>query len=147
MKVVLTSDVKNVGKTGEIKEVADGFARNFLIPNGLAQHATQGNVQKSEKILEESRAKEKEELAQQQAAAEKIDGEEFVIKAKAEEGKLFGSIDAKMIAEEISKKGTKINESAIKLDTPIKELGEKQIQINLKHGIEATIKVTIEQEK
>jgi large subunit ribosomal protein L9 len=146
MKVVLTKDVKNVGKTGQTKDVADGFARNFLIPNGLAEPATKGIVQKVQKIIQESQEKEQDELKTQQELAEKLDGKEFVIKAKAKKGKLFGSIDAKKIAEKISSEGVKVDAAFIKLDSPIKELGEKQIQIDLKHGIEAKIKVVVEEE-
>lgn len=147
MKVVLNKDVENVGKMGEIKEVADGFARNFLIPNGLAEPASKGSVQKIQKTLQEGEQKQKEALKGQQELAEKIEGKEVVIKVKAKGGKLFGSVDEKMIAEKLAENGIKVDKSAIKISGPIKEIGETQIKINLGHGIEASIKVVLEEDK
>lgn len=146
MKVVLKQKVENVGGTGEVKNVADGFAQNFLIPNGLAEPATQKNISKAKDTLQQKEKEQSDELKQAQKMAQKIDGEEFLIKAKAKEEKLFGSIDAGMIAEKLKESDIKIEESSVELKEPIKEIGEYQIKINFNHGIEATIKVVVEKE-
>ena len=146
MKVVLKQKVENVGETGEVKDVADGFARNFLIPNGLAEPATKENILKAEDSKKQQEKEQSDELKQTQGLAQKIDGEEFLIKAKAKEGKLFGSVDASVIAEKLKESDIKIEESSIELKEPIKEVGEYQIKINFNHGIEATVKIVVEKE-
>lgn len=144
MKVVLLKDVENVGKAGGIKTVADGFARNFLIPSRLAEPATAANLVRAEEITKEQVQKKEKELVQVQKDAEKIDGEEFIFSVKTDEDKLFGSIGKKAIIEKVDELGIKINESSIELDKPIKELGEFPIKFFFNHGIEANAKVIIE---
>jgi len=144
MKIVLSKEVKGVGKPGDIKEVANGFAQNFLIPNGLAIPATQGAIKNAEKIATEQEELSQQELKVAQKNASEIDGKEITIKEKAEDGKLFGSISAEIIANKLSEENIKINKSNIKLAEPIKEIGEYKIQIKLDHGLEAEVKVVIE---
>ena len=146
MKVVLNQNVENVGKAGEVKEVADGFARNFLISNGLAEPATKENMSKANILLRQSKKQEKNELELTQGTAEGIDGKEIIIKAKAEGDKLFGSVDKAKIAEMLKEDGAQISEASIELDQPIKEIGEYPVKVNFSHGIEASIKVIIEKE-
>ncbi len=146
MKVVLQKDVESVGGAGDIKNVADGFARNFLIPNGLAEPATPESIAKAEEAKKEQTEKEKEDLAKAQEIAEDLDGREVVIKSKAEDDKLFGSVVAKEIVEALAAQGVKLEEKYIILVDPIKEIGEHKIKINLDHGIEVEIKVIVEAE-
>jgi large subunit ribosomal protein L9 len=149
MKVVLLKDVKNVGKGGEVKEVADGFARNFLIREGLAEMATEGNLKKVEKMAGEIEKQREENLKEAQKKADEIDGKEIVIKAKAKEGseELFGSVSKKEIVVGLkTAKIEGIEESEIILESPIKKLGEYEVKIQLEEGIEAAIKVVIEKE-
>ena len=146
MKVVLNQDVENVGRAGETKEVADGFARNFLISNSLAEPATKENILKAKELLRQGEKQEKNELKSTQKTAEKIDGKEIVIKVKAEENKLFGSVDKAVIVEKLKEDGIEISESSIELDQPIREIGEYPINVSFNHGIEIGIKVIIEKE-
>ncbi|MEA1926119.1 MAG: 50S ribosomal protein L9 [Patescibacteria group bacterium] len=146
MKVVLLKDVENVGEAGGVRTVADGFARNFLIPNKLAEPATAVNLAYSKKAAKERTRKTEKELVQAQKDAERIDGEEFIFSVKTDEDKLFGSIDKKAIIEKVNELEIKIDESSIELDKPIKELGEFPIKFFFNHGIEANAKVIIEKE-
>lgn len=144
MQVIFLQDVKNVGKKGQIKNVPDGYARNFLLARKLAAPATATNLSSAKQEDD----KKKLQLALQKQTVEKlaasIDGKHFVLKARAKDGKLFGSITVKEIAQEIKKNGIEIPEKAIKIDH-IKELGEKKIVIELDFGIKATIILTVEQ--
>lgn len=139
-------DVEKLGKKGEIKEVSDGYARNFLIPQKKANPATEKLI-KWAKEEEEKRIKiEKEELSVQQKIAEKIDGKEFVIKVKAEKGKLFGAVDEKEILNILIKQGFKIEKENIKINKSIKEIGKHEIGLKFKHGIGAKVYVLVEEE-
>ena len=146
MKVVLTKDVENVGKAGQQKEVADGFAQNFLLPNGLAQKATLENVAKAEQLQEKMQQDQAEELEEVQKAAAKAEGQELVFQVKTEGEKLFGSIDKKNILEKISELKIATEGVSVELPKPLKELGEFPVKLLFAHGIEAKIKVIIEKE-
>lgn len=147
MKVILLKDVESIGKEGEIKNVADGFARNFLLPGQLAIPATKSNIEESQNNIDQLKSQKEISLKDSQDIATKIDGEELVIKVKADGESLFGSVDKEIIAKQLKSSGVKINKSSIDLQKPIKEIGEYQIKINLNHGIEATIKVIVEKEE
>ncbi len=146
MKIILTEDVKNLGKKGDILETADGYARNYLIPKNLARIATQEAEEKNKIQKEEKIKKEKIELENIQKLASLIEGKEFIIKAKEKAGKLFGSIGAKEISLSLKKEGLEVKEKEIKIIEPIKELGEYKIEIELDHGIETYITVLVESE-
>jgi large subunit ribosomal protein L9 len=147
MKVVLMKNIDKLGKTGDIKEVADGFARNFLIPNQIAKPATKGAQAEAQKISEEKTKKEEERLQLMQEVANKIDGKEILIRSKAKEGKLFGAIKAADIIKALKEdQKIEINENNIKIKEPIKEIGEYSLKVELEHGLEADIKVIIEEE-
>lgn len=152
MKIVLLKDVEKLGKAGDIKEVADGHARNLLIPQGFAEVATPSAIKKSE-ILRAMQAKKVEtSLVQTEEFVSKIDNLTIKINAKANEnGQLFGSISAKMIidamAATLNEKTLAIGETQIVIKEPIKEVGEYPIIINFDHGLEAAITVVIEADK
>lgn len=142
----MLKSVKNVGQAGDVKNVAGGFARNFLIPQGLAEIATENSIAKAKKLKSEQEIKNQKELENIQKIAGRIDGMELLIKQKANEDKLFGSVDPKIISEEFKKQGIIIKPEAICLKNPIKETGEYPITIKLNHGIEVEIKAIVEPE-
>lgn len=144
MKIILLKDVAKVGKKDEIKEVADGFGRNFLINNGLAKLATENAVQEIVKINTKKIQKATEELEHFQKLAASLDGQEFQIIAKAgKSGKLYASFSETKLILELTKAGFDIKKSDIKLDAPIKEIGEHEIILHLPHKLEVKIKLVI----
>ncbi|MFO7807467.1 MAG: 50S ribosomal protein L9 [Candidatus Moraniibacteriota bacterium] len=147
MKVVLLKEVEKLGKAGEIKQVSDGFARNYLIPKKMAKPATQKAIEKVEEQLKKELEKNKEELRRNQKLAEEIKKEEIIIRKKAKKGKLFGSVTEEDIVKALKEKHIDTKESNIKMNKQIKEAGEYEIKISLNHGIEAELKVIIEEEE
>lgn len=144
MRVILLQDIENLGKKYEIKEVADGYARNFLIPKKLAKPATKETL----KWLENEEKKAEEELRKIQEVASKIDGQEIIISVKVgKEGQLFESITAQKISEKLKELGFEIKKNQIDLPKPIKELGEFPIKIHFEHNLEAEIIVIVTEEK
>jgi large subunit ribosomal protein L9 len=144
MQIILLQDVKNVGKKGQIKNVPDGFGRNFLLAKKLAAIATDSAISQT-KFEEE---KKNQHLMSEKQAVQKLamelNGKKFIIKARAKDGKLFGSIATKEISLEIKKNGFEIPEKAITADH-IKELGEKKVSINLDFGIKTEIILGVEE--
>ena len=146
MLVILNKDVKGTGKAGDVVKVNDGFARNMLIPKGLATEATAGNVRQ----LEKKKAIEAEKKAEEKAAAvqlaEKIKTIAVVIKTiAADNGKIFGSITSKDIAEELKKQHSiDVDKKKIQLSSPIKNTGEISVEIKLYSEVTATLKVVVE---
>ena len=148
MKVILLQDVENLGKKYEVKHVADGYARNFLIPKELVKPATEENLKWLE-IQKEIEAKKAEgELKKIQEAASSIDGQEVMIPVKiGEDGQLFESINTQKISEKLKEAGFDVKKTQIDLIEPIKEMGEFPVKIHLEHNLEAEIKVIITEEK
>jgi len=146
MKIILVKDIKGLGKAGDIKEVADGYARNFLLPQKMAEAATENAVKEVEGLAKKRAREEKEKLAEKQKLAEKLKNKAVKIKAKEKGGKLFGSIGAKEISAELGKMGLKIAEKSIAIEKPIKEIGEKEIAVKLGGEVEVRIKVVVEKE-
>ena len=148
MRVILLQDIENVGKKYEIKEVKNGYARNFLIPNGLVKQTTKESLKwvKVQKEIEIKKSEEALKKAQEMASA--IDGQEISISVKiGEEGQLFESITDQKIFEKLKELGFEIKKSQIDLPEPIKELGEFPVKIKFEHNLEAEIKVIIVEEK
>lgn len=144
MKVILLQDVKNLGKKWDIKEVSDGYARNFLLPKKLVEMAADSVLKKVDKLKEKEAHLQKEGLEKTQELASVLQGKEIVISAKEKEGKLFGSISAKDIVKVLKKDNILLPVSAIELESPIKEIGEYEIKIKLDHGIETQVSLVIE---
>ena len=144
MEVIFIKDLKGQGKKGQIKNVKDGYAQNFLIKNGYAVLKTKENVSKLE---HEQAKKEKENLENQKNAKEikaKIEKETLEFKVKTGEGdKVFGSISVKQIKDSLAEKGYKIEKSMIELDTPISSLGFHNVNINLYPELVAVVKVHV----
>jgi len=148
MRVVLLQDVENLGKKYDVKEVADGYARNFLIPKGLAKPATEEALQwlAIQKEIETKRAE--EDLKKVQEIASAVDDQEIIIPVKVgEQDELFESITAQRIAEKLKELGFDIKKTQIALSEPIKELGEFPVKIKFEHNLEAEIKVIVVEEK
>lgn len=148
MIVILKKDVQGTGRAGEIVKVSDGFARNKLIPQGLAVEATKGNIHS----LEKAKELQQKQLAEQKAAAEKqaedLASKKVVIKAKAGEGgRLFGSVTSGDISEAIKEQlGITIDKKKIDMDGPIKQLGTTEITIKLFQEIKGKLKVELVEE-
>ncbi|MCH8741847.1 50S ribosomal protein L9 [Patescibacteria group bacterium] len=148
MRVILLQEVKSLGKKYDIKNVKAGYARNFLIPKGLAKQVTEKTLKliETQKEIEEKKAT--EELKKVQTSVSKVDGLEITISIKlGKEGQLFESITSQKIAEKLKIEGFKIKKSQIILEEPIKELGEFSIKISFAHGLEAEISVIVVEEK
>jgi large subunit ribosomal protein L9 len=147
MKVILLQDVENVGKKFEVKEVADGHANNLLIPQGLAKPATKEALAWLE-VQKELAAKLAEEgLKKFQDAASGLDDLEITIIMKVgEEGQLFESVNAQKIADRLKEMGYEVSKNQVKLESPIKDLGEFPVKITFEHNLEATIRVIIIEE-
>lgn len=144
MKIILLQSIKGLGNIGDIKDVADGYARNFLFPKKLAAIATPEAVKITNAEKEERVEENKKELEKIQKLAEEIKDKKIVIQAKEKKGKLFGSVGVKEIAQELEKLGFSIDEKRIILGKPIKEIGEINITIELGNNIKTQIKVIIE---
>lgn len=144
MQVILLQDVKNIGKKGQIKNVPDGYARNFLLARKLAAAATPAGVAQVKREEEKRKLLENNAKKEAQKLADAINGQRIIISARAKDGKLFGSITAKEIALEVKKAGFVIPEKAI-MTQHIRELGEKKIKISLDFGIIANITLVVEQ--
>ncbi|ANA80133.1 ribosomal protein L9 [Paenibacillus vortex V453] len=147
MKVIFIKDMKGQGKKGEVKEVSEGYATNFLIPRGVARPATDGNM----KNLEQQQASEEKRKAQEkedaQALGKKLEEMTVVLKAKAGEGgRLFGAITSKQIAEALAGQKIKIDKRKIELSDPIRSLGVTQVPVKLHPDVKATVKVQITEE-
>ena len=147
MKVIFLKDAPK-GKKGEIKDVADGYARNFLLPKGLAMPATP-SAEKAAKMLSEERAereaRQREELGR---IAQELEGKELRFKVKAgAKGRLHGAVTSADIADEFSKlTGFEIDKKMVELEEPLHNLGDYEVPINLGTGSGAKIKVVIEEE-
>jgi len=148
MKVILLQDIDKLGKKGDLKEVADGYARNLLFPKKMAVLANKSEILKLKKQKEIDKEKAEEELIRFQEIASQIDGFELEIPAKiGKDNKLFGAITVLKISEELKKNNFEIEKEQIKLEEPIKETGEYEIPIELPHNLEAKIKLIIIEEK
>ncbi|ULT57068.1 50S ribosomal protein L9 [Neobacillus drentensis] len=149
MKVIFLKDVKGKGKKGEVKNVADGYAHNFLIKQGLAIEANNANISSldAQKKKEEKAAA--EELAEAKKLKEVLDKITVELKAKAGEGgRLFGSITTKQVAEELQKKhGIKIDKRKMELDDAIRTLGHTKVPVKLHHEVTATLTVSVTEVK
>lgn len=144
MKVILLQNIEKLGRKNDIKIVADGYARNFLIPKKMAVLATEADLEELEEFKEAEIQQAEEELSRYQELASQIDGFEVEIPVKMNEnGKLFGAITTAKIAESLKKAGFNVEQEQIKLKEPIKEIGEYEIDIEFPHKLEAKIKVVV----
>ncbi|MBL7142573.1 MAG: 50S ribosomal protein L9 [Candidatus Pacebacteria bacterium] len=144
MKIILLKDVERVGKQFEVKEVKEGYARNFLIDKGLAKPATEEALKWLEVQKEIQEKKAEEELKKAQELASKIDDMELAIAVKVgEEGQLFESINAQKISDKLKEMGFEVKKTQVDLPEPIKEIGEFPVKIKLEHNLEVEIRAIV----
>ena len=145
MKVILLADVKKVGKKGEVKEVSDGYARNFLIARGLAVQASNDSM----KVLAVQKAEEAEHQAELKAEAEalkeKLEAMTFEFKVNAKDGIVFNSISTKHLQEALRKEGIIVDKRKMLDKEPIAQLGYSNVRIELYKGVIGTIKVLLKE--
>ncbi|MFA5086377.1 MAG: 50S ribosomal protein L9 [Candidatus Paceibacterota bacterium] len=144
MKVILLRDVPNTGRKNDVKEVSSGFARNFLIPKGLAVAADEDSLKNLEakKKLDLERAE--TELKETEKTASKLDGTEVEILVKAgKEGQLFESVNKQKISDHLKEMGFSVSKEQVDLKSPLKETGEFPVKLKFDHNLEAEIKIII----
>lgn len=145
MKVVLKEDVRALGRRGEVKEVAVGYARNYLLPRQLAVEATPGNLKLWEAQRQHQAELQLQEESEARALAQRCDGQQLVFQMKSgEQGRLFGSITAKEIIERLQQSlDVTIDKRKLQLDEPLKTVGEHPVKLHLYKGVIATLNITI----
>ncbi len=148
MKVLLTHDVPNLGRAGETKDVADGYARNFLIPRGLATVATEAALKRAAAEKQAQQKKQAKLQEQQNALVATLNATEIVFKARVgEQYRLYGSITAGDIAEEISRKvGQPIDKRHVELEEPIRHLGTYKVPVRVGSKVVPSVTVVVEAE-
>jgi large subunit ribosomal protein L9 len=144
IEVILREDVQSLGRAGALVRVKPGYARNFLLPRGLAYEATEGN---KKRIAAETKARESraaEERLKAQGTADPLAGVAVTIAAKAGEGdRLFGSVTAQDIADALERAGHPVDKRKIELTHPIKQLGEHSVPVRLHSEVQAAVRVTV----
>jgi len=148
MRVIFLQNVIDVARAGDVKEVKNGYARNYLIPNGLAAQATHNELQRMEKLKKVAEEQSLKESKRWKEVAEALDGKVIVLKMKSgETGQLYGSVTNSVIAKELAiLTEREIDRRKIVLNEPLRELGEFDVPIHLHTDIDATIKVIVEAE-
>ncbi len=145
MKVILQKDLKNLGKEGDIVDVAEGYGRNYLLPRGLAVEATEGNIRQVKTEKQAQKQKKAREIEEAQVIAERINGQKLQISTTVGEGgKLFGSVTNQEIAQRLKKQyKVEIDKRKIDLAEPIKSLGKYPITIRIHPKVRAEIIVDV----
>ena len=145
MRVVLRDDVENVGRKGDLIEVADGFARNYLVPRGLAMKATKGVVQQAEAMRRNREAREARDREAAQAIADQLTGRRIEVRARAGEGgRLFGSVTAADVVDAVrAQTGVELDRRQTQLGEPLKELGAADVPVKLHPDVELTLSVDV----
>ncbi len=145
MKVILQKDVKNVGKVGDLVNVAPGFARNFLFPRSLAAEATERRVAEFEHLKRLAEKNKKAAIAEREALKAKLQGVSLTFSMQAGEGdKIFGSVTPSEIAHQLEAKGYSVDRRDIHLIEPIKMLGAHKALLKLGDGVEANLQILVE---
>jgi large subunit ribosomal protein L9 len=147
MKIILLDDVSKVGRRGEVRDVSDGYARNFLLPKKLALTATPGNLKNLDHIKTQQQAKADRVKGDAETLATRIESLAYEERRQAsEEGKLFGSVTAQDIVDFLQRNGVKVERRRLHLDEPIKALGETPVTIRLHPEVTAQLKVNVVRE-
>ncbi len=143
-ELILLEDVKDLGQVGDIVKVADGYARNFLVPRKLAVAVTKSSLRQVEARKLKLQKEREERLAVAQAMAAKLEALSIVLPmAVGENDKLFGSVSAQVIADAVNAQGVELNKADVVLDENLRELGEYTVVVKLSSEVKANLKVTI----
>jgi large subunit ribosomal protein L9 len=144
MQIILRDDMENLGKSGEVVNVKPGYARNYLLPRGLAIKATASDVKRVEHEKRVIAARTAKMAKEAQSEADRLSQVSVSIaRSVGEEDKLYGSVTSRDIAEALAEQGVKIDSKKLHLDEPIKALGLTEVQVKLGRGVSATIKVWV----
>lgn len=148
MKVIFLKDVKGKGKKGEVKDVPTGYANNFLLKNNYAEEATPGNLKKLKAKQNKQEKLEEEEKQEAESLKKKLENTTVKINAKSgEDGRLFGSVTSKQIAESLKKQHSiQVDRRKIELKDPIRTLGHTKVPVKLHHDVTGTITVQVAEE-
>jgi large subunit ribosomal protein L9 len=144
MEIILRQAVENLGKPGDVVKVKSGYARNYLLPHGLAFEATPGNLKRIQQERERLEAAENERRSAAQGLAEKLEQVSLTFSARVgEEGKLFGSVTASDIAQQLETQGFHVEKRQIDLHEPIKALGVYRVPIRLHADVNPEVRVWV----
>jgi large subunit ribosomal protein L9 len=145
MRIVLRDDVDNLGRKGDMVDVADGYARNFLVPRGLAIRATPGAQKQADAMKRNREAHDRRSREAAEAIASQLAGGTVELKARAGEGgRLFGSVTASDVADAVQAQlGVELDRRRIELDEPLKELGVVDVRVRLHTDVDATVRVAV----
>ncbi|HEY7874192.1 MAG TPA: 50S ribosomal protein L9 [Actinomycetota bacterium] len=145
MKVILANDVEKLGRKGDVVTVADGYARNYLVPKGLALIATKGSLRQAEMMTRARREKEQRDKEAAAARVASLGASPVYISARAgEEGRLFGSVTKSDVARAIEEQlGEAVDRHLVRLDDPIRSLGSHQVEIHLHEEVNALVTVEV----
>jgi len=146
MRVLLLKEVKGLGHAGDIKDVAGGYATNYLFPHNLAQPVTDGAVRQAEQVKEAVVRKQEKKTSESKTLASRVDGQTVVFKARTGEGdRLYGSITSGDIADALTRStGLMIDKKYLELEHPIKALGQHPVQLKFGGGLVANVLVVVE---
>ncbi|MBI4011067.1 MAG: 50S ribosomal protein L9 [Candidatus Rokubacteria bacterium] len=147
MKIILMEDVPSLGHRGEVRDVATGYARNYLLPKKLALPATPGNLQNLEHLTRQRERVEAKAREEAQATADRIAALELAVATRAsEDGRLFGSVSAQDIVEFLGRHRIPVEKRRVLLEEPIKALGDYQVPVRLHPDVTGTLRVTVTRE-
>jgi large subunit ribosomal protein L9 len=146
MKVILQKPVDKLGVPGDVVDVADGYARNYLMPRGLAVKASKGGVKHVESLKRAHTTKVSQAHAEAQEVADRLTASPIKVRARVgEEGRLFGSVTAAEVAEEIERQtGVKVDRRDVRLDEPIRSVGVHQVTVHLFTDVDPAVPVEVE---
>lgn len=148
MKVILRQDVPNLGQSGEVKEVKEGYARNYLFPRKLAEELTEGRLKEAKQLTEKRAQKQQRDKEAALVAAEKLKGVTLTLFARGgEKGRLFGSITASDVAAALKEQGIQVDKRKIDLPQPIKALGAHQATVKLHPEVAPSLEIIVAEEK
>lgn len=145
MKIILLKDIANIGKKNEVKNIKDGYARNFLFPKGLAKKADKKSLRELEELNKKKEQKAEKNLKEAQRIASELEEKavEFFVKT-GDEGQMFEAITKDRIVQRLKEMGFKIKKDQIVLEKPIKELGEFFVKLELEHHLEVNLSLIVE---
>ena len=148
MKIILNQNIDNLGNEGDIVNVKDGYARNYLIPKGWAKNATKNNIESTKNEIEAKQKREAKTRDNLESLAKLLDKLSLKLSLKAgEEGRLFGSVTSQMIVDAIAEKGFTVDKKEVEIDETINHIGKYFVKINLGHGFSGKVKIKVSAEE